>query len=123
MAVINRTMFREYDIRGMATDDQLNIQTVNLIGKGYGAFLQKRGIKESVLGHDSRESSPAFHKAICEGLLSSGIDVIDIGMVLTPIMYFSQYHFNVKGGAMITGSHNPKEWNGFKLSSGFSSTL
>jgi phosphomannomutase / phosphoglucomutase len=123
MVKINKTMFREYDIRGIAKEDQLSFKTVNLIGRAYGTFLRRRGIAESVLGRDSRISSPDFHAAFKEGLLVSGIKVLDIGMVLTPIMYFSQYLLKIKGGAMITGSHNPKEWNGFKLASGYSSTL
>jgi phosphomannomutase/phosphoglucomutase len=123
MAHIERSMFREYDIRGRMKDTELNPQAARLIGRAYGAFLDQRGIKTVVVGHDSRHGSNAVHEPLIEGILSAGRDVIDIGMCLTPMMYWAQYHFQSQGGAMITGSHNPKDWSGFKLASGLSSTL
>jgi phosphomannomutase/phosphoglucomutase len=116
-------MFREYDIRGRVTDAELNPTTGELIGKGYGTFLDARGITDVVVGFDCRSGSEPVKKGFVKGLLSTGRHVIDIGLCLTPIMYWSQYHFEVKGGAMITGSHNPKDWTGFKLAAGFSYTL
>ncbi|MDI6734835.1 MAG: phosphomannomutase/phosphoglucomutase [bacterium] len=123
MAKINKLMFREYDIRGRVDEEDLNPTTVELIAKGYGTFLRKREVKEVVLGHDSRLCSEDFHAAMIRGLTSTGCDVIDLGMTLAPIMYWSQYYFDTKGGVMITGSHNPKDWSGFKLAFGPSYTL
>jgi len=123
MAHIERSMFREYDIRGRMKDSELNPQAAEWIGKAYGTFLEKRGIKTVVVGHDSRHGSKAVNEPLIRGILSTGRDVIDIGMCLTPMMYWAQYHFQSKGGAMITGSHNPKDWSGFKLASGLSYTL
>jgi phosphomannomutase/phosphoglucomutase len=116
-------MFREYDIRGRMKDTELNPRSARLVGQAYGTFLERRGIKTVVVGHDSRHGSKAVNRPLIEGIQSTGRDVIDIGMCLTPMMYWSQYHFQTPGGAMITGSHNPKEWSGFKLASGLSCTL
>lgn len=123
MAKIERSMFREYDIRGRVNDKELNPAVVELIGKGFGTFLSEKGVDTVVVGHDSRHSSKSLKDALVKGLLSTGRDVIDIGLCLTPMMYWAQYHFESKGGGMITGSHNPKDWNGLKLASGFSATL
>lgn len=123
MAKINRSMFREYDIRGRMRDDELNPTTAGWIGRGYGTFLEKREVGTVVVGHDSRHGSKAVKDTLIEGILSTGRDVIDVGMCLTPMMYWSQYRFESKGGAMITGSHNPKDWSGFKLACGLSYTL
>ena len=123
MAKIERSMFREYDIRGRVNDRELNPAVVELIGKGFGTYLDKLGVTTVVVGHDSRHSSQGLKDAIVKGLLSTGRNVIDIGLCLTPMMYWAQYHFESMGGAMITGSHNPKDWNGLKLARGFSATL
>ncbi len=123
MAQIERFMFREYDIRGKMNSKELNPATAELIGKGYGTFLKKQSVGTAVVGHDSRHGSVDLKDALARGLVSTGCNVIDIGMCLTPMMYWAQYHFESKGGAMITGSHNPKDWNGFKLAKGFSYTL
>ncbi|MEX0616402.1 MAG: phosphomannomutase/phosphoglucomutase [Candidatus Woykebacteria bacterium] len=123
MTKLNKYMFREYDIRGKESKDELNRGTVSLIAKAYGTFLIKRGINDAVVGHDNRETSKEFYEASIEGLKSCGVNVIGIGMGLTPMMYWSQYHFKVKGGIMITASHNPAGWNGLKLAYGYSYTL
>jgi phosphomannomutase/phosphoglucomutase len=123
MAVLNKFMFREYDLRGRVSSEELNPESVELIGKGYGTFLRRRAVVDVVLGHDSRLCSQDFREAMCAGLISTGCRVIDLGMILTPMMYWAQYYFKVKGGVMITGSHNPKEWSGFKLAFGYSYTL
>jgi phosphomannomutase/phosphoglucomutase len=123
MAQIERTMFREYDIRGRVTDAELNPGTGELIGKGYGTFLNARGITDVIVGFDCRSGSEPVKKGFVKGLLSTGRNIIDIGLCLTPMMYWSQYRFESKGGAMVTGSHNPKDWTGFKLAAGFSYTL
>lgn len=122
MTALEKTMFRDYDLRGRVSGDELNERSMELIAKGYGTMLRKRGIPSAVLGHDARESSEAFHAAFRIGLLSTGIDVYDIGMVLTPMMYWSQYHYHTQGGTMVTASHNPSGWSGLKLALGYSYT-
>ncbi len=121
--ILDSTMFREYDIRGLVNPTQLNDTTVKYIGLGAGTFLRLKDIRKVVVGHDSRSSSPQFHKIIVEALISCGLDVIDIGQVLVPMFYFAQYKYNCKGGIYISASHNPSDWNGFKIANGYSSTL
>jgi phosphomannomutase/phosphoglucomutase len=123
MAQLEKSMFREYDIRGRVNDKELNPKSGELIGKAYGTFLEKRGVETVVTGHDSRTGSKDVQDGFIKGLLSTGRNVTNIGLCLTPMMYWSQYHFKSKGGAMITGSHNPKGWTGLKLACGFSYTL
>ena len=123
MAHIEKSMFREYDIRGRVTPGELNSQTGELIGKAYGTFLKKRNVDDVVMGHDSRIGSEDVKKGFIEGLLSTGRNVTDIGLCLTPMMYWAQYYLKTKGGAMVTGSHNPKGWTGLKLACGLSYTL
>ena len=129
MSQIEHTMFREYDLRGRENEQELNADSALLIGKGYGTFLRRKGIEYSVLGHDNRRTSEVMHTAIKEGLISCGIHVIDIGLVTTPMMYWSQIFFHQKenldtrGGVMVTASHNPVGWNGVKLADNYSSTL
>ena len=122
MTTLKRTMFRDYDLRGRVSDDELNEQSMELIARGYGTMLRRRGIPSAVLGYDARETSEAFHSAFKRGLLSTGIDVYDIGLVLTPMMYWAQYHYQTKGGAIVTASHNPSGWSGLKLALGYSYT-
>jgi phosphomannomutase / phosphoglucomutase len=119
---INPSIFRGYDIRGLV-DEDLNPQILNALGKAYGTFLHRRQINECVVGCDVRLTSEEYKKNFIEGLLEMGINVVDFGLALTQIMYFAQYHYLSKGGAMITASHNPKEFNGLKLAVGFSDTL
>jgi phosphomannomutase/phosphoglucomutase len=123
MAQLEKTMFREYDIRGRVNDDELNATSAELIGKAFGTFLDKRGVDDVVVGYDSRFGSVEIKDGLVKGLRSAGRNVIMIGMCLTPMMYWAQYRFQVKGGAMVTGSHNPKGWNGLKLACGLSYTL
>ncbi len=123
MAQIEKSIFREYDIRGIADGSQLNPQVVELLGKAYGTFLRKRGADKAVVGHDARLTGPAFQTAMINGLLSTGVDVFDIGITMTPLMYWGQYYFDSPGGVMITASHNPWDWNGFKFAFGKSYTL
>jgi len=122
MTTLERTMFRDYDLRGRVSDEELNERSMELIAQGYGTMLRRRGIPSAVLGYDARESSEAFHVAFKGGLLSTGIDVYDIALVLTPMMYWAQYHYQTKGGAMVTASHNPSGWSGVKLALGYSYT-
>src|SRR5208282_6519258 len=114
---MNRQVFREYDIRGIVADDFTDDFIVDL-GRGYATMLHRAGKHKITLGRDCRLSSPRLHNLLLEGLLPSGIDVIDVGIVPTPLLYFSVLHWKMDGGAMITGSHNAAEYNGFKLGVG-----
>jgi phosphomannomutase / phosphoglucomutase len=111
---INPQIFREYDIRGIVGDD-LNEEIIERIGKAYGTYMRKGGKKRASLGRDCRLSSPSLAKAMSRGITSTGVDVVDIGMVTTPMVYFSLFNLYVDGGVMITASHNPSEYNGVKL--------
>lgn len=111
---MNPKIFREYDIRGMV-DTDLTKETVRELGRGSGSYFARRGIKRITVGRDCRPSSDPFFEALLEGLLGSGMKVIDVGVCPTPLLYFSIVHLAQEGGVMITGSHNPPEFNGFKL--------
>lgn len=112
---IPENIFREYDIRGEA-DKELNDEVINLIGKAYGSWLIRSEVNTPVtVGGDARLSTPRIKSALINGILSAGLDVIDIGLVTTPMLYWSLINFNLQGGAMITGSHNPSNMNGLKL--------
>jgi phosphomannomutase/phosphoglucomutase len=111
---MNREIFREYDIRGLVEKD-LTPEIVVSIGRAVGTYAAERGVTTMTLGRDCRLSSESLSAAMKSGLLSSGIDVIDIGTCATPILYFSVRHLNTGGGVMVTGSHNPPEFNGFKI--------
>ena len=115
---LSRTIFREYDIRGVAGRD-LTEEAATLIAGGFAAFLGEKGIKGAIaVGRDNRPSGARLHSALVAGLLASGINVLDIGVVPTPLAYWSQHNLDVVGGIQITGSHNPPEYNGFKLGLG-----
>lgn len=121
---INPYMFREYDIRGrIDRDDELTPEIVDAIGRGFAVFLKRRGITDAVVGNDARTYSKAIKDQTIKALLESGINVIDIGTVLVPIFYFSQYFLKKKGGVMITASHNPWGWSGFKHAYDYSTTF
>jgi len=111
---MNPGMFREYDIRGIAGKDMTEDDVV-LIGKGVGTFLQQHGRKKLTVGRDCRLTSDLYAKKVIEGLRSTGCDIIDIGVCPTPVLYFSIQHLSQEGGVMVTASHNPPEYNGFKL--------
>ncbi len=111
---MNPRVFREYDIRGNA-DRDLDDAFVNDLGKAIGTHLRRAGAQKITLGRDCRVHSPRLHKALRSGILSTGLSVIDVGVVATPILYFSVFHFDTDGGVQITGSHNPPEDNGFKI--------
>ena len=117
---MNPEIFREYDIRGLVGKD-LNPETVEQIGKAIGTHIKRDGGKIITMGWDVRTSSIQFRDILSKGILSTGINVIDIGLVPTPVSYFSLHHCKPDGGVMITGSHNPPEFNGFKVSSGLHS--
>lgn len=111
---MNPGIFREYDIRGVA-DKDLTEEDVALIGKGIGAYLLARGKSKLVVGRDCRITSGSYSERIIEGLLSTGCDVTDIGVCPTPVLYFSIQHLKKEGAVMVTASHNPPEYNGFKV--------
>ena len=113
-------IFREYDIRGIA-GEELSEQDANAVGKAYGSMLIGQGRKKVSVGRDCRITSEAYSKAFIDGVLSAGCDVVNIGVCPTPVLYFSIHQLNLGGGAMITASHNPPEYNGFKLMSGLDS--
>jgi len=117
MLKVPEHIFREYDIRGIA-DSELTDETVQLIGHAYGSWLAARGVKKVTLGGDVRFSTRRIKTAAAAGLMKAGISVIDIGIVSTPTFYWSLYRFDVDGGIMVTGSHNPKEYNGLKVAYG-----
>jgi phosphomannomutase/phosphoglucomutase len=111
----SRAIFREYDIRGVAGKD-LTEEVATAVGGAYAAFLAQKGVKGAIsVGRDNRPSGEGLHRALVAGLVASGIEVVDIGVVPTPLAYWSQHKLDVVGGIQITGSHNPPEYNGFKL--------
>lgn len=112
--MINPAIFREYDIRGIAETD-LNHENLHLIARGVGTYFQSLGQKNLVIGRDVRISSPRIANTMIKGLNESGCDVLDIGEVPTPVLYFVLFHYKIGNGIMITASHNPKEFNGFKV--------
>jgi len=111
--MLKPTIFREYDIRGIAETELLSADVADL-GRGLATYLLRHGGPRISLGRDCRLSSPRLHDALLEGLLSTGCEVTDIGVVPTPLLYFSAVHLETDGAVMITGSHNPSEFNGFK---------
>jgi phosphomannomutase/phosphoglucomutase len=110
---MNPRVFREYDIRGNA-DRDLPDEFAHDLGRAIGTHLVRAGAKNMTVGRDCRVTSPRLHAALVKGLLSTGIHLIDVGVVATPILYYSVFHFDTDGGVQITGSHNPPEDNGFK---------
>ena len=109
---MKKFIFREYDIRAIYPDD-LNNEDAYIIGKSFASYIDD---KKVIIGHDNRLSSEEVNKNLIEGLLSSGANVIDLGLCTTPIYYYYKKLLNIKNGIMITASHNPKEYNGFKIS-------
>jgi len=112
--VFDPTILREYDIRGIV-GKTLNPADAQAIGRTFGTMVRRAGGKTVALGYDGRLSSPALQEACVAGLRESGIDVLRIGMCATPMLYFAVYELNADGGIMITGSHNPPDYNGFKM--------
>ncbi|MDH5637401.1 MAG: phosphomannomutase/phosphoglucomutase [Nitrospinota bacterium] len=111
---MNRSIFREYDIRGIVKKD-LTPKVVENIGRAFGTIIARKGGKSVTVGNDARKSCGRLLKNLTEGITSTGVDVIQIGLVPTPLLYYSLVKLKPAGGVMITGSHNPPEFNGFKL--------
>lgn len=120
--MINPNIFREYDIRGIADQDLID-ESVELIGKAYATFLGRKGLKTFVVGKDVRLSSDRIQNALIKGITATGCNVIDIGQVPTPALYFAILHLKADGGVMVTGSHNPIEFNGLKMCEGIASVF
>lgn len=114
---MNNSIFREYDIRGIAGKD-LNHEVVEMIGLSFGSMIIENGLKKISIGRDCRKSSDWIFDSLSKGIIRTGVDIIDLGLVTTPVLYFSLYGLDVDGGIMITASHNPPNYNGFKAAIG-----
>jgi phosphomannomutase/phosphoglucomutase len=111
---IDRSIFRAYDIRGVV-GETLTPEIARVLGRAIGSEARERGLTEIVVGRDGRLSGPDLVGGLVDGLRSTGMDVIDIGAVPTPVVYFGCYHLNTGSGVSVTGSHNPPDYNGFKI--------
>ena len=114
LPAVPASIFRAYDIRGVV-GETLGPELVRDIGRAIGSEAGERGQSEVVVGRDGRTSSPALAESLVEGLRSAGRDVIDVGAVPTPVLYFATYRFGSGSGVMVTGSHNPAGYNGLKM--------
>ena len=119
---LHRHIIRGYDIRGVVGED-LSENLYIHFGRAYGTIMKKQDVTSVVVGADCRETSDTYKAAFIQGVQETGLNTIDIGMVLVGRVYWAQYHFNTKGAAMITASHNPREFNGIKLASDFSESM
>ncbi len=115
MIKVNTHIFREYDIRGKV-DDDLGLDVTELLGRGFGTFLIRNNAKKIGVSGDVRLSTPSLVNAFKKGLHAAGVDTVDLGILPTPVNYYSMYVVDIDGAVQITGSHNPPEFNGFKLS-------
>ena len=113
--MVNKYIFREYDIRGKDLDD-FPTEVVIQLGKGFGSFVKRNGFQEIALSGDIRLTTPQLMDEFKRGVLSTGVDVINLGILPTPANYYSMFKLEVGGAVQITGSHNPPEFNGFKMS-------
>jgi phosphomannomutase/phosphoglucomutase len=111
---MNPRIFREYDIRGVV-DRDLTDEVVDSLGRGFATYLSKMGKRRVVVGRDGRLSSPRLREVLVQGMVAGGLEVVDLEVCPTPVFYFSLFHLEREGGVMITGSHNPPEFNGFKV--------
>jgi phosphomannomutase len=117
---MNRRIFREYDVRGLHETD-LTDPVVTDLGRALGTYLARRGAVTVALGRDFRPSSPRLAAALEKGLLETGRTIVRVGVVPTPGLYWSIAHLRTDAGVQITGSHNPSEYNGFKMNLGLAS--
>jgi phosphomannomutase/phosphoglucomutase len=118
--MLNPEIFRQYDIRGIAGTD-MDADGVHRIGRGIGTYLKRQGQSRIAVGRDCRTTSAEYKTRLVEGLTASGLDVVEIGVCSTPVSYFSIRHLELDGSVMVTASHNPPEYNGFKICSGVDS--
>ncbi len=114
MKPINQSIFRAYDIRGIV-DKDFDEEWVETLGRACGTFFRNKGHKRAVVAHDCRHSSPGYQARMVQGLLDTGIHVTFVNMVATPLFYYAVKKLGFHAGVMITASHNPKEFNGFKV--------
>jgi len=112
---MDKLIFREYDIRGVVPDN-INDDMAYTLGQSFGSYIQKFNQKKVLVGYDNRLSSPSLADNLIKGLLSTGVDVVSLGLVTTPMYYYARCHLNIWQGLMITASHNPADNNGFKIS-------
>ncbi|MEQ9125584.1 MAG: phosphomannomutase, partial [Alphaproteobacteria bacterium] len=112
--VFHPTSLREYDIRGVV-GDTLTEADAYALGRAFAVKVREAGGRRVAVGYDGRDSSPKLEAALARGLADSGVDVARVGLGSTPTLYFAVYELNADGGVMVTGSHNPPEYNGFKL--------
>jgi phosphomannomutase/phosphoglucomutase len=111
---MNPHIFREYDIRGIAETD-LTDEVAGDVGRAFGTLVRRAGGRRVVLGHDVRTSSPRLHARVTEGLTACGLEVLDLGFLVTPGVYYAAVRLEADGALQVTGSHNPAEYNGFKM--------
>lgn len=111
---ICETIFREYDLRGIY-GSEINEQDAYTIGRSFGTYIKRFNETKTIIGHDNRHSSPSLSQALIAGIRESGMDVIDLGLVTTPMYYTARKVYNINTGIMVTASHNPSEYNGFKI--------
>ena len=114
MTTLPPEIFKAYDIRGIV-GKTLTPAIVETIGRAIGSELRERGRREIAIGRDGRLSGPELSTALASGLRAAGVDVIDVGQVATPMLYFATHHFDTQSGVMLTGSHNPPDYNGLKM--------
>lgn len=112
---INKNIFREYDLRGIYPTE-IDANDAYTIGRSFGTYIKQYNVKETLIGHDNRHSSPELSEALIKGIRESGMNVIDLGLVTTPMYYAAKKIYKINTGIMVTASHNPKEYNGFKIS-------
>ena len=111
---ISKNIFREYDLRGIYPSE-IDEQDAYTIGRSFGTYIKRFNETKTIIGHDNRHSSPSISKALINGIMDSGIDVINLNLVTTPMYYTARKIYNINTGIMITASHNPSEYNGFKM--------
>lgn len=112
--IINPAIFREYDIRGIA-DRDYDADFARTLGRAYATHVADKNVKRVTVGRDARLTSPKYAEALKDGLRAGGLDVVDLGLTPTPLVYYSLHHLEVDGGIQVTGSHNPSDHNGFKI--------
>ena len=117
MLKINPRIFREYDIRGIV-DKDIDEEFALVLGKAYGTYLKSQNTKDVVVARDTRITSEPYQKALMEGLISTGCNVFDLGIAIVSTMYFARQYYKIDGGVMVSASHNPPQYNGFKLCHG-----
>lgn len=119
---INPNIFRGYDLRGIAGKD-LSPEIVEHIGRAHGTYMKRHGVTKAVVGRDCRATSEEYSQALIRGFCWAGVDIVDIGLNMVGTFYWAQYYLQAKGGAFVTASHNPGEYNGFKFAIDYSETL